>query len=80
MLVGIAFGREIGVDIEVINSLADLSRLCHALHADDASMILAQPRRSDQIAVFYQFWTSKESFAKKNSICHSKISSFVLLA
>lgn len=65
MVIGIAPGREIGVDIEVHSSKVDWRQIAKGYFcAREIHIIESQESEVAQISAFYQLWTSKEAYMK----------------
>ena len=63
-LFGFTCGREIGVDIEYIQIISEMEEIANHLFSIQERRILQTLSDKEKNAVFYNFWTRKEAFAK----------------
>ena len=64
VLIAIAHGREVGVDVEYIRPDVEIEQIAHLVFSDrEASALTALPA-SDRLGAFFACWTRKEAFAK----------------
>jgi 4'-phosphopantetheinyl transferase len=59
-----ALEKEVGVDIEHVRPLPDLSRLVEYWFSPEECVSLATLAPADQLDAFYHVWTQKEAFIK----------------
>jgi 4'-phosphopantetheinyl transferase len=63
-LLAVAWGREVGVDIEKIRSIEDLDNLASTcLSSSEAAQLGALPE-AERLMAFFECWTRKEAFLK----------------
>lgn len=64
LALAVAFNREVGIDIEVVNPWVDVLALAEAhLHPDECQWFRALPE-SERGPAFYRLWTREEALAK----------------
>jgi 4'-phosphopantetheinyl transferase len=63
-LIGIAYGRAIGVDIEIIRDTIDELQLARAFFCEAEYRFLASLKGAVQLRSFYRIWTCKEAVLK----------------
>lgn len=64
MVVAIAHNCELGVDIELCKTRANLPALVDKCFAEEERSHWQQLQKSQQTQAFYRFWTRKEAFVK----------------
>lgn len=64
MLLGVAFDRELGVDVEVMKPDLDVLPLAQAQFAEDECARLRRLNGVERVREFYQLWTRHEAIAK----------------
>ena len=64
LLLGIAFGREIGVDVEVVKPELDVLALAQTQFSERECVQLRELSGRDRVRKFYQLWTRFEASAK----------------
>lgn len=64
VLLGFSVNTEIGVDVEHERELRDIHALAKTVYSDAELDLLKSVDRDKQLALFYQFWTSKEASLK----------------
>lgn len=64
VLVGVADGRRIGVDVEQVRPVADMASLVARYFAPGEAAAIASLQGDDRVAAFFDCWTRKEAFIK----------------
>ncbi len=63
-LIAVSVGREIGVDVELMSELPEMTEIAHRFFADRARAEFLSTPPVDRVQVFYKCWTEKESISK----------------
>jgi 4'-phosphopantetheinyl transferase len=63
-LIGIAAGRELGVDLEPIRIIADFALMARRFFSEPEAAALAAAPEPEAAAAFLRCWTRKEAFVK----------------
>ncbi len=58
----------VGVDIEHIRPIADVTQLAKRFFATSEYELLQQSSKAQQLALFFKIWTAKEAFLKANGL------------
>jgi 4'-phosphopantetheinyl transferase len=64
VLIGVAIGRELGVDIEWQRPMEDLEGIALSVMSDEELGLWKALKPEDRARAFYQVWTRKESYLK----------------
>jgi 4'-phosphopantetheinyl transferase len=64
VLIGVAAGREVGVDIEWQRPLDDLDGMARTVMSNEEISLWSKLEPERQMAAFYRLWTRKESYLK----------------
>src|ERR1051325_1028999 len=64
LALAVAFGRDVGVDLEVVNSKVDVLAVAEANFAAEELNWLSGLPPAERVLVFYRLWTLKEAMAK----------------
>jgi 4'-phosphopantetheinyl transferase len=67
-LLGVALGREVGVDIEVIRSNIEIDQLAERFFSAHECESLRGLLEQERIAAFFRCWTCKEAFLKAQGV------------
>ena len=63
-IIGISSQKEIGVDIEQINSDVEVKKIASEIMHEDELVYFSSLRNIDRLDYFYQLWSGKESLIK----------------
>jgi len=64
MVLAVARGSAVGVDVEQVRPRRGLSRLAQRLFSDSEQKLLAATGEADRLTAFFQGWTRKEALLK----------------
>lgn len=63
-LLAFSLGREVGVDVEYIDGQVDVVDLARTCFSDEEQHVFHSYTGDPQLALFFQYWTSKEAYIK----------------
>ncbi|MGZ4964752.1 MAG: 4'-phosphopantetheinyl transferase family protein [Limisphaerales bacterium] len=63
-LIAVSAGREIGVDVELMSELPEMTEIADRFFSDEARAEFLSAPAGDRVEVFYKCWTEKESISK----------------
>jgi len=76
-LLGVALGRDVGVDIEVMREDVEIDRLARRFFSPQEDHAIHALAPSLQVPAFYRCWTCKEAFLKAQGVgLYRSLSSF----
>ncbi len=64
VLIGVAIGREVGVDIEWQRPMEDLEGIARSVMSDEELSLWHELEPENRLRAFYHVWTRKESYLK----------------
>jgi 4'-phosphopantetheinyl transferase len=64
VLIGVAIGRELGIDVEWHRPMDDLEAMARSVMSDEELGLWKTLKPGDGTLAFYQVWTRKESYLK----------------
>ena len=67
-LLGIALGREVGVDIEAIRTNVEIENLAERFFSPHERETIRSLPEQDKVAAFFRCWSCKEAFLKAQGV------------
>jgi 4'-phosphopantetheinyl transferase len=64
IMIGVAEGARVGVDVEQIRPVADMANLMARFFAPGEAAAITSLRGSEQVTAFFDCWTRKEAYVK----------------
>jgi len=63
-LIAVTLGREIGVDVELMSVMPEMTEIANRFFSDQAKTEFLATPTGERVEVFYKCWTEKESISK----------------
>jgi 4'-phosphopantetheinyl transferase len=63
-LIAITLGREIGIDVEFMSEMPEMTEIASRFFSDQAKTEFLTAATGERVEVFYKCWTEKESISK----------------